>query len=86
MMVANDSYFGNFLLPHSKGRQKLLTRHTAISGRTRESAPQVLSTIRNTVIGLLRIAGNSNIAAALRRNAARPDIPLRLVGANPVCP
>ena len=49
------------------------------------SAPQVLSTIRNTVIGLLRIAGNSNIAAALRRNAARPDIPLRLVGANPIC-
>ena len=44
------------------------------------SAPQVLSTIRNTVIGLLRIAGNSNIAAALRRNAAHPDIPLRLVG------
>ena len=49
------------------------------------SAPQVLSTIRNTVIGLLRIAGNSNSVAALRRNAARPDIPLRLVGANPVC-
>ena len=48
------------------------------------SAPQVLSTIRNTVIGLLRIAGHSNIAAALRRNAARPDIPLRLVGATPI--
>ena len=48
------------------------------------SAPQVLSTIRNTVIGLLRIAGNSNVAAALRRNAARPDIPLRLVGATPI--
>ena len=49
------------------------------------SAPQVMSTIRNTAIGLLRIAGNSNIAAALRRNAARPEIPLRLVGAIPVC-
>ena len=48
------------------------------------SAPQVLSTIRNTVIGLLRIAGHSNIAAALRRNAARPDIRLRLVGATPI--
>ena len=49
-----------------------------------ESAPQVLSAIRNTVIGLLRIAGNSNIAAALRRNAARPNIPLGLVGAKPI--
>ena len=49
-----------------------------------EAAPQVLSAIRNTVIGLLRIAGNSNIAAALRRNAARPNIPLQLVGANPI--
>ena len=49
-----------------------------------ESAPQVLSAMRNTVIGLLRIAGNSNIAAALRRNAARPNIPLQLVGAKPI--
>ena len=48
------------------------------------SAPQVLSAIRNTVIGLLRIAGNSNIAAALRRNAARPAIPLSLVGVTPI--
>ena len=46
-----------------------------------ESAPQVLSAIRNTVIGL----GNTNIAAALRRNAARPNIPLQLVGVNPIC-
>ncbi len=48
------------------------------------SAPQTLSAIRNAAIGLLRIAGVGNIAAALRQNAARPDIPLPLVGALPI--
>ena len=48
------------------------------------AAPQVLSAIRNTAIGMLRIAGVSNIAAALRLNAAQPHIPLSLVGASPI--
>ena len=46
-----------------------------------DSVPQTLCAIRNVVIGLLRMSGVSNIAAALRRNAARPNIPLALVGA-----
>ena len=48
------------------------------------SGPQTLSAIRNAAIGLLRMAGVGNIAAALRRNAARPNIPLALVGALPI--
>ena len=43
------------------------------------AAPQVLSAIRNTVVGLLRIAGNANIAAALRRNAASPSFALDII-------
>ena len=48
------------------------------------SAPQTLCAIRNAAIGLLRMAGVGNIAAALRRNAARPNIPLALVGTLPI--
>lgn len=39
------------------------------------SAPQVLAAFRNAAIGWLRTQGVGNIAAALRRNAARvPDL------------
>ena len=40
--------------------------------RTRVGAgPQVLAALRNAAISQMRVAGSSNIAAALRRNAAR---------------
>jgi len=42
--------------------------------------PQVLTTLRNTAIGLLRGAGYTNIAAACRRLAAQPALALRLIG------
>jgi predicted transposase YbfD/YdcC len=42
-------------------------------------APQVMAAIRNTVIGLLRCEGASNIAAALRTYAAHPQRALALV-------
>ena len=35
------------------------------------SSPQVLAALRNAAISQLRMAGSKNIAAALRRNAAR---------------
>jgi hypothetical protein len=46
------------------------------SSRVRSgSAPQVLAAFRNVAIGWLRTQGAGNIAAALRRNAARvPDL------------
>lgn len=44
------------------------------------SAPQVMAALRNTTIGLLRMAGVANIAAALRRNAAHPEEALALLG------
>jgi predicted transposase YbfD/YdcC len=42
--------------------------------------PQVMAALRNTVIGLLRCAGYSNIAAACRRLAAQPVQALALIG------
>jgi predicted transposase YbfD/YdcC len=44
------------------------------------SAPQVMAGLRNTAIGLLRLNGGVNIAAALRRNACHPEEALSLVG------
>ena len=42
------------------------------ANRTRSgSAPQALAALRNTAISKLRLDGATNIAAALRRNAAR---------------
>ena len=42
--------------------------------------PQVMATLRNTTIGLLRCAGYTNIAAACRRLAAQPVQALALIG------
>ena len=35
------------------------------------SGPEVMASLRNATIGLLRLTGATNIAAALRRNASR---------------
>lgn len=45
-----------------------------------EAAPQVMAALRNTVIGLIRMAAHPNIAAALRRHAAHPADALALLG------
>jgi predicted transposase YbfD/YdcC len=42
--------------------------------------PQVMAALRNTVIGLMRWAGYTNIAAACRRFAAQPAAALHLIG------
>jgi hypothetical protein len=42
--------------------------------------PQVMAALRNTVIGLMRKAGYTNIAAACRRFAAQPAVALELIG------
>jgi predicted transposase YbfD/YdcC len=42
--------------------------------------PQVMAALRNTVIGLIRQAGHTNIAAACRRFAAQPALALALMG------
>jgi hypothetical protein len=44
------------------------------------SIPQVMAALRNTVIGLLRSAGERNIAAALRRLAGQPTAAMALIG------
>jgi predicted transposase YbfD/YdcC len=44
------------------------------------SIPQVMAALRNTVIGLMRWAGYTNIAAACRRFAAQPRAALHLIG------
>jgi len=42
--------------------------------------PQVMAALRNTVIGLMRWAGSTNMAAACRRFAAQPRAALHLIG------
>ena len=42
--------------------------------------PRIMAALRNTVIGLLRWAGETNIAAACRRFAAQPAQALALIG------
>ncbi len=42
-------------------------------------APEVLATIRNSVLWPLRSSGLSEIAASLRRHAAKPMEAMRLV-------
>lgn len=44
------------------------------------SAPQVLAALRNLVIGMLRLSGVKNIAAALRHYSWKPWETLNLVG------
>ena len=44
------------------------------------SIPEVLAALRNTAIGLLRLSGATNLAAACRRNAAQPWQALALLG------
>ena len=44
------------------------------------AAPQVLAAVRNTVISLVRLAGGTNVAAALRRFAAIPAEALAAIG------
>lgn len=43
-------------------------------------APQVIATLRNIAISLLRVCGAANIAAACRRYAAQPALALAAVG------
>jgi hypothetical protein len=44
------------------------------------SAPRVLATLRNLAIGVLRLAGVTNIAQALRHLSRRPELALSLLG------
>lgn len=47
------------------------------------SIPQVMAALRNTVIGLIRWAGNTSIAATCRRFSAQPWSALELIGIKP---
>lgn len=44
------------------------------------SIPQAMAAIRSACIGLMRAAGHTNIAAACRFHAARPQAALALIG------
>lgn len=47
------------------------------------SGPQVMAALRSTAIGVLRRAGHTNIAAALRTYAGKPLAALALLGLTP---
>ena len=43
------------------------------------NGPQVMATLRNTAISVLRLDGHDNIAKALRHNARNPHRPVKLL-------
>jgi hypothetical protein len=45
--------------------------------------PEVMAALRNLAIGLIRLGGDTNIAAACRRYAAQPWAALALLGIQP---
>ncbi|WP_419722043.1 hypothetical protein [Rhodococcus globerulus] len=45
------------------------------------TGPQVMATIRNTIVSVLRLAGHDNIAAALRHHSRNPHRPVDLLHA-----
>jgi predicted transposase YbfD/YdcC len=47
------------------------------------STPEVMAALRNAAIGLLRLGGETNVAAACRRLAAQPAAALALIGVSP---
>jgi hypothetical protein len=47
------------------------------------SIPQVMAALRNTAIGLMRLAGHASIASACRRYAARPSEAIALITSLP---
>jgi predicted transposase YbfD/YdcC len=47
------------------------------------SIPQTMAALRNLVIGLMRLNGETNLAAACRRFAAQPWAALALIGIKP---
>ena len=44
------------------------------------SAPQVMASVRNVVISILRLSGATNIASAIRKIAWQPNSALRMLG------
>ncbi|CAO5226524.1 ISAs1 family transposase [Frankia sp. AgKG'84/4] len=50
-------------------------RHRARTG----NAPQIMASLRNLALAILRLTGTTNIAQALRHHARRPDRPLTTI-------
>lgn len=58
--------------------------HLPLAGADRSTirtgtGPHVMATIRNTVVSVLRLAGQTSIAAALRHHSRNPDRPIDLL-------
>ena len=48
-----------------------------------DSAPQVMAAVRNLVVSILRMRGEKNIAAAIRKIGWKPNAALQLLGLRP---
>jgi hypothetical protein len=71
---------GRHLLAVIDQRARVVLGQVQVTTKSNEiTAPQVMATLRNLVISLHRLAGATNIAAALRHHAWNPHRPLTLL-------
>ena len=61
-----------------QGLRSIPARHTTW-GAWPGSGPRVMASLRNLAISILRLTGETNIAAALRRHARRPSRPVQTI-------
>ncbi|MHB1555491.1 MAG: ISAs1 family transposase, partial [Acidimicrobiales bacterium] len=87
-LTSSASATRSVLLHASRGHWGVESLHWVRDATMREdaskvrsgSAPRVLATLRNLAIGVLRLAGVTNIAQALRHLSRRPELALSLLG------
>ena len=87
-LTSSATATSSVLLHASRGHWGVESLHWVRDATMREdaskvrsgSAPRVLATLRNLAIGVLRLAGVTNIAQALRHLSRRPGFALTLLG------
>jgi predicted transposase YbfD/YdcC len=87
-LTSSATATNSVLLHASRGHWGVESLHWVRDATMREdaskvrsgSAPRVLATLRNLAIGVLRLAGVTNIAQALRHLSRRPGFALTLLG------
>lgn len=74
---------GHWVIENRLDRVRAVTFGEDASAVRTGAAPQVMAALGNATLPLLRQAGGTNIAAALRHNAWRPSAALARLGLDP---